>query len=40
MRATYFANLQGADLVVLPNAGHYPMQEIPLALAAQIEAFL
>jgi pimeloyl-ACP methyl ester carboxylesterase len=40
IRTTYLATFQGADLVVLPNAGHYPMQEIPLALAAHIEAFL
>jgi pimeloyl-ACP methyl ester carboxylesterase len=30
----------GAELEVTPNAGHYPMWEIPVALATTIEEFL
>ena len=40
MRRTYLAWYPQARLEVLANAGHYPMNEIPLALAASIEAFL
>lgn len=40
MRRTYLAWYPKARLEVLGNAGHYPMNETPLALAASIEAFL
>ena len=40
MRRTYLAWYLQARLKVLGNAGHYPMNETPLALAASIEAFL
>ena len=40
MRRTYLAWYPQATLAVLDNAGHYPMNETPLALAASIEAFL
>lgn len=40
MRRTYLAWYPQARLEVLGNAGHYPMNETPLALAAGIEAFL
>ncbi|MGK5035550.1 alpha/beta fold hydrolase [Janthinobacterium sp. LB3P118] len=40
MRRTYLAWYPEARLEVLANAGHYPMNETPLALAASIEAFL
>jgi esterase len=40
MRRTYLAWYPQARLEVLANAGHYPMNETPLALAASIEAFL
>ncbi|MDN2696564.1 alpha/beta hydrolase [Janthinobacterium sp. SUN073] len=40
MRRTYLAWYPQARLEVLGNAGHYPMNETPLALAASIEAFL
>ncbi|WP_409028636.1 alpha/beta hydrolase [Janthinobacterium sp. SUN098] len=40
MRRTYLAWYPQARLEVLGNAGHYPMNEAPLALAASIEAFL
>ena len=40
MRRTYLAWYPQARLEVLGNAGHYPMNETPLALAASIEGFL
>ncbi|MDO8033386.1 alpha/beta hydrolase [Janthinobacterium sp. SUN128] len=40
MRRTYLSWYPQARLEVLGNAGHYPMNETPLALAASIEAFL
>jgi len=40
MGATYLAWYPNATLEVMPNAGHYPMDETPVALATSIEAFL
>jgi pimeloyl-ACP methyl ester carboxylesterase len=40
MKATYLAWYPNASLEVMPNAGHYPMDETPVALATSIEAFL
>jgi pimeloyl-ACP methyl ester carboxylesterase len=40
MERTWLAWYPNAVLETLPNAGHYPMHEVPLALAASIQAFL
>jgi esterase len=40
MARTYLQRYPRATLTVLDNAGHYPMNETPLALAAALEAFL
>ena len=40
MRATFLTWYPNATLEVMPNAGHYPMDETPVALATSIEAFL
>jgi pimeloyl-ACP methyl ester carboxylesterase len=40
MQATYLAWYPNAELEVMKNAGHYPMDETPVALASSIEAFL
>jgi pimeloyl-ACP methyl ester carboxylesterase len=40
MEQTWLVFFPGAELVVLPNAGHYPMFETPVALATSIEEFL
>jgi esterase len=40
MRSTYLKWYPRADLEILANAGHYPMDEVPLALATSIERFL
>ncbi len=40
MKATYMAWYRNAELEVMPNAGHYPMDETPVALATSIETFL
>jgi len=40
MKQTYMEWLPNARLEVLPNAGHYPMQESPVWLATVIEKFL
>lgn len=40
MERTYLQRYPLATLEVLDNAGHYPMNETPLALAATLESFL
>jgi len=40
MKATYLVWHKNASLEVMANAGHYPMNETPVALATSIEAFL
>ena len=40
MEQTWLTYFPGAELEVLANAGHYPMFEIPVALATSIERFL
>lgn len=40
MARTYGQHYRAASIEVLRNAGHYPMNETPLALVAAIEAFL
>ncbi|MDH5750574.1 MAG: alpha/beta hydrolase, partial [Rhodospirillales bacterium] len=40
MKQTYLAWLPKARMEVIPNAGHYPMQETPVDLATRMEAFL
>ncbi|MCV6812779.1 alpha/beta fold hydrolase, partial [Achromobacter ruhlandii] len=40
MAATYARRYPRTTIEVLANAGHYPMNETPLALAAAIERFL
>ena len=40
MKATYLTWYPNATLEVMANAGHYPMDETPVALASTIEAFL
>jgi pimeloyl-ACP methyl ester carboxylesterase len=40
MEATYLAWLPNAQLEIIANAGHYPMQEAPVNLATVMEAFL
>jgi esterase len=40
MKATYLAWYPDSKLEVLANAGHYPTDEVPLALVASIERFL
>ncbi len=39
IRATYLADYPNAELRVLPNAGHYPMQETPISYAGEIQKF-
>ncbi|QKW55694.1 alpha/beta hydrolase [Stenotrophomonas sp. NA06056] len=40
MERTYLHRYRDATVEVLRNAGHYPMNETPLALVAAMEAFL
>ncbi len=40
MRGTYLQWYPNAKLEVMTNAGHYPMDETPVALATSIERFL
>jgi len=40
LQATWMAGFPGAQLQIMPDAGHYPMMEAPLSLASRIEAFL
>jgi pimeloyl-ACP methyl ester carboxylesterase len=40
MKGTFLAWYKNAELEVIPNAGHYPMDETPVALATSIESFL
>jgi len=40
MRATFLTWYPNAELQVIGNSGHYPMQETPLRLATLIEEFL
>lgn len=40
MEKTYLRRYRHASLEVMRNAGHYPMNEMPLALVAAMEAFL
>lgn len=40
IRATYMRWYPNAELVVVANSGHYPMNEIPVAFATLMEAFL
>ncbi|GAA4854231.1 alpha/beta hydrolase [Kitasatospora terrestris] len=40
MRATWLTHYPEAELEVLGNCGHYPQYELPVRLAARLEAFL
>jgi len=39
-RRTWLAWYPNADLEILANAGHYPMHEVPVALATALENYL
>jgi len=40
MKQTYMAWYPKAELEIIPNAGHYPMQETPVYLATVVEKFM
>ena len=40
MQATYMQWYPNAELTVVANAGHYPMNETPVAFATLVESFL
>lgn len=40
MKGTFLAWFPNSELEIMANAGHYPMDETPVALATSIEAFL
>jgi pimeloyl-ACP methyl ester carboxylesterase len=40
IQATFLQWYANAELEIIPNAGHYPMDETPVALATTIEAYL
>jgi len=40
MKATFMVQYPNAELHIMGNAGHYPMDETPVQLATVIEAFL
>ena len=40
MQATYMKWYPNAELVVIANSGHYPMNETPVAFASLMESFL
>jgi pimeloyl-ACP methyl ester carboxylesterase len=40
IKGTFLRWYKHAELEVMPNAGHYPMNETPVALATSIETFL
>lgn len=40
MRATWAQLYPNCEIEVMPNAGHYPMEETPVALATSVERFL
>jgi pimeloyl-ACP methyl ester carboxylesterase len=40
MKATFLTWCKRAEMEIMANAGHYPMNETPVALATSIEAFL
>lgn len=40
IRSTYLSWYPQSQLEIFPNAGHYPMNEVPIALATSMERFL
>ncbi|TXH67788.1 MAG: alpha/beta hydrolase [Thiothrix sp.] len=40
MQATYLTWYPSCELQVIPNAGHYPMQETPIDLITRLETFM
>ena len=40
MQATFMKWYPNAELAVIQNAGHYPMQETPMYLLGLVEGFL